>query len=232
MGLVVAAGLFLTGCGSDSGSGSGAAEGSGSGSSDQKPLAVPLTGPQQGVNTSASSDDLKVTPEPGNDAPFEERVEHSLRQKLVQSVGAMGTTSADCPDGVTLKANAVSTCTAVYEGAGIPFEVRISDKYKEDSVLVFYDSTPKKGLLAAKYVYQRFYENYGPDSGYKDNYSKLACDEIPAARAVPLNADTGYSCQYWSKYGGDDHNGGYVTMKVTMEDDDRPTFVEAQEGNG
>ncbi len=67
-------------------------------------LAVPVTGPQPDVLASSSDPKLKVTPEPDNSAPFDERVEHKLQEDLLARLKIPGKTSADCPDGVTRKA--------------------------------------------------------------------------------------------------------------------------------
>ncbi|MEU0161720.1 hypothetical protein ABZ154_23510 [Streptomyces sp. NPDC006261] len=173
------------------------------------PLPVTVDGPQKDVLDSASDGQLKVLPKPDNSAPFTKRVEHKLQEQVLGRVKVPGTTSAECPDGVTQKAGAVSTCNVTYEGAVIPYEVKISDSYKEGSFMTFYNARPLKGLLVAKVVHNELFKRYGSRS----DASKLACEEFPAATAVDFDADSGLTCQYWSKY-GNQGDGGYETLRV------------------
>ena len=205
---LVAAGLLTAGCGSDGGSSD-----SSSGGSAQKALPVAINGPQEDVRK-RGEDNLKVTPAPDRGAPLTEQVEHRLREAILLAAGVAGETSAKCPDGVTQKAGAVSQCVVTYEGAEIPYEVKISDSYREGSIITSYTTTPKKGLLVAKLVYNSLNENYGTESGRTDA-SKLACEELPVAKAFDWKSDTGYKCQYWTKH-ANDGKGGYDTLRVTM----------------
>ncbi|MFJ8888001.1 hypothetical protein ACIRJR_31995 [Streptomyces sp. NPDC102402] len=223
---LLAAGLLTAGCGSDdadtgttpgSASTSDAATGGDSGSGGKaagKDLPVAIDGPQKDVLKSGDKG-LEITPEPARGASFAEQVKHRLREDVVRSTKVPGKTEADCPDGVTQKASAVSTCTVTYEGAEIPYEVTISDSYREGSFITSYTAKPQKGLLVAKAVYNTFDEQYGADSGRSDA-SKLSCDEIPAAKAFDWDSDSGYTCQYWSEYGGEDGDGGYKTLRITI----------------
>ncbi|MGW5973317.1 hypothetical protein [Streptomyces sp. NPDC055186] len=224
---LVAAGLLTAGCGSDGDSSGSSDRPSGAGDrsagsgdrpagsgDDQKALPVAVDGPQEDVVDSSGDARLKVTPAPENSASFTRKVEHKLRETVLRSAMVPGETSAECADGVTQKAGAVSQCVVTYEGAEIPYEVKVSDKYTEGSMFTFYDTTPQKGLLVAKSVYQALHERYSAEAGYTGS-SKLACEEIPVAEAVDLNADTGYTCQYWTETanGGE---GGYTTLRVMM----------------
>ncbi|MET7369328.1 DUF4333 domain-containing protein [Streptomyces sp. NPDC005566] len=214
---LLAAGLLTAGCGSDDGSASGSASGgsekSGDAAAQGKALPVVVDGPQKDVLKSGDKG-LKVTPAPARGASFTKQVEHRLRESVLLSTKVPGTTAADCPDGVTQKAGAVSTCTVTYEGAEIPYEVTISDSYREGSFITSYTAEPGKGLLVAKVVYHQFNEQYGAASGRSDA-SKLSCDEIPAAKAYDFDTDSGYTCTFWSEYGGDG-DGGYKTLRVTV----------------
>ncbi|MCX4967358.1 hypothetical protein OHA98_21840 [Streptomyces sp. NBC_00654] len=204
VGLVTAV-LLTAGCGSSDAEDSAA----------QKALPVAVDGPQKDVVPQREAGErLKITPLPPMDAPFVEKVEHNLRQAVLRSARVPGETSAKCPDGVDEKAGAVSQCIATYEGVDVPYEVKISESAKEGNSLIFFDTTPKKGLLVAKAVYDSLNESYGSESGRTDA-SKLACEEIPAAKAVPLGKDTGYTCQYWSKF-ADEGEPGYATLRLTM----------------
>ncbi|MFE3515333.1 hypothetical protein [Streptomyces sp. NPDC059166] len=222
---LLAAGLLTAGCGSDdagtaSGSGkgsTGSARKSDSGSGGQasgKDLAVAITGPQKDVLESGDKG-LEVTPEPARDAPFTEQIEHKLREDVIRDARVPGKTEASCPDGVTQKASAVSKCTVTYEGAEIPYTVTISDSYREGSFITSYTAEPQKMLLVAKATYNQFDERYGAQSGRSDA-SKLSCDEIPVAKAFDFDSDSGYTCQFWSKYGGEDGDGGFKTVNITI----------------
>jgi hypothetical protein len=216
---LAAIGVLTVGCASTSspaGSGDKAKTDSApapAGGSAQKAMAVAIDGPQADV-TKRGAANPKVTPSPERGAPFLQQVEHALREKILVTAKVPGATSAKCPDGVTQKASAVSQCVVTYEGAEIPYEVKISDSYKEGSMITSYTVTPQKGLVVAKVVYDRLYETYGAESGRTD-LSKLACEEFPVAKALDWKADTGLKCQYWSKNakGG---KGGYETLRVTM----------------
>ncbi|MBV7245155.1 hypothetical protein [Streptomyces sp. MW-W600-10] len=226
---LAAVGILAAGCGSsssdDSAGSSGSSGSSGSaGSASQAPseeakapepgadLAVPVTGPQPDVLASSSDPKLKVTPKPANGASFTEKVEHKLQEDLLGRLKVPGKTSANCPDGVTQKASAVSICNVTYEGATVPYEIEISEKYKPGSFLTFYNSTPKKGLLVAKNAYDRFWTaNKG-----RSDISKLSCEELPAAKAVDEETETGFHCQYWGKYAGEDGKGGFVKLGIKV----------------
>ncbi|MGJ3560118.1 hypothetical protein ACR6C2_22015 [Streptomyces sp. INA 01156] len=134
---LVAAGLLTTGCGSDDGSSGSSGNPAGSsdrsaGSSDrpagsgdgQKALPVAVDGPQEDVVDSSGDAKLKVTPAPENGAPFTQKVEHKLRETVLRGVMVPGETSAECADGVTQQAGAVSQCVVTYEGAEIPTRSR------------------------------------------------------------------------------------------------------------
>lgn len=214
---LAAAGVLLVGCGSsDSDSASAPAKGAAqeSPATEQKALPVALDG-SRGKVLERGAEGLKVTPKPENSAPFAERVEHKLRETVLGTAKVPGKTSATCADGVTLKAGAVSSCEATYEGATIPYEVKISDSYQEGSFLTMYNTKAEKGLLAAEAVHEEFWQQYaGPDSAYPEA-SKLACDELPLAEAVEVDADTGYRCQVWNdqRHQGE---GGYQTFQVRI----------------
>ncbi|MFC8716775.1 hypothetical protein [Kitasatospora sp. NPDC057198] len=214
-----------SGSGSDSGSGSGTDSvlGSGSGTSSAAPapdggaaLPVAVTGPVPDVylRNSTSGDALKVTPAPDRSAPLVEKVEFALREDLLAQAHTPGETTAKCPDGITQQAGAVSHCVAAFEGAEVPYEVKISDSYKEGSMIISYTKTPKKGLLVAKTVQAQLYEQYGPESGYT-GAGKLACQEMPVAKAYDFKTDTGFTCQFWSEHAADGKP-GYTTLKVEM----------------
>ncbi|MFC9246155.1 hypothetical protein ACFT7S_19760 [Streptomyces sp. NPDC057136] len=104
-----------------------------------------------------------------------------MRETTLAGTKVPGRTSAECPDGVTLKAGAISQCVATYEGAEIPYEVKISDSYTKGSTITSHTTEAQKGVLVAKFVYNALYESYGAGSGRTDA-SKLACDEIPSRR--------------------------------------------------
>jgi hypothetical protein len=231
---VLAVGLLAVGCGSAGGTsaqdqttaggspGAAAAVKTTAPAAAAKVLPVAVDGPQKDVVMRGGGDALKVLPVPGNDAPFVEKVKHSLRENVLSRAHAPGETSADCPGGVTQQAGAVTRCTVTYEGAQVPYEVKISDSYKEGSIIISYTRTPKAGLLVAKTVYNLLWESYGPESGRTDS-SKLACDELPVAKTVDLDSDTGYTCQYWGEHAKDGEP-GYATLKITMGSSGSPSF--------
>ncbi|MGW9245135.1 hypothetical protein [Streptomyces badius] len=220
---LAAIGILVTGCGSSSDDDSARASGS-TGSAGTAPseeakapepgadLAVPVTGPQADVVASSSDPKLKVLPKPANGASFTEKVEHKLQEDLLRRLKVPGKTSANCPDGVTQKAGAVSICNVTYEGATVPYEIEISEKYKPGSFLTFYNSTPKQSILVAKAAYERLWTSY---KGRSDA-SKLSCEELPVAKAVDEETETGLHCQYWSKYAGDERNGGFVKLGIKV----------------
>ncbi|OEV04785.1 hypothetical protein [Streptomyces oceani] len=216
--LVMAAALLAAGCGSDDDSTEQSGD-DGNSSQEQeknqqkpepKTLAMELTGPQKGVVE--SSEDLKMPPEPDNSAEFTEKVEHKLQEKLLRSAMTNGETSADCPDGITMKASATSECTASYEGAKVPFEVTLSEDYKEGAFLIQYDAEPQKALIVAKRVYHDFWEQKG--KGGAPYEQKVSCDKIPAAEAVNVDAATSHQCQVWSEVGGEDGEGRVTPFAV------------------
>ncbi|MFJ6612775.1 hypothetical protein ACIQPT_21140 [Streptomyces sp. NPDC091289] len=220
---LAAVGILAAGCGSSSSDDSPRSAES-VGSAGQAPseeakapepgadLAVPVTGPQPDVLASSSDPKLKVTPKPANGASFTEQVEHKLQEEVLGRVKVPGKTSANCPDGVTQKPSAVSICNVTYEDATIPYEIKISEKYKPGSFITFYNSTPKQSLLVAKAAYERLWTSY---KGRSD-ISKLSCEELPVAKAVDEETDTGLHCQYWGKYGGEDGKGGFVKLGIKV----------------
>ncbi|MFE1318954.1 hypothetical protein [Kitasatospora phosalacinea] len=220
----LAAVLLTSACssGSDSGADAGLGSGSGSGSGSSSKAAagaalpVAVDGPVADVylRSSSSGDALRVKPAPDRSAPLVEKVEFALREDLLSQAHTPGETTAKCPDGITQKAGAVSLCVATFEGAEVPYEVKISDSYTEGSMIISYTKTPKKGLLVARTVQAMLYEQYGPESGY-EGAGKLACQEMPVAGAYDFDTDTGFTCQYWSEH-ADDGKPGYTTLKVRM----------------
>lgn len=204
---MIAAGLLTAGCGSDdSSSGSG-------GDKAQKALPVAIDGPQKDVRR-RGEDNIKVTPAPKFGAPLDEQVVHRLREAILLDARVPGETSATCPDGVTQKAGAVSQCVVTYEGAEVPYEVKISDSHTEGDTITSYTITPKKALLVATSVYDLLNEQYGKDSGRTDA-SKLACQELPVAKTIEWDSDSGYTCQYWGEHAIDGGE-GYKTLKITQ----------------
>ncbi|NUR52058.1 MAG: hypothetical protein HOV71_28360 [Hamadaea sp.] len=209
---VVLAGMLAAGCNpfSSSADSSGDAGDSGGGT----PLPVSITGPQTDVVGRGDSDLLRIKPAPAASAPVREKIEHALREDVLSTVRVLGTTSATCAGGITMKAGAVSECVVTYQGVDVPYEVKISDRYTDGAMVFSYTKKPTKGLLVAKVIYNLMNERYGAESGRTDA-SKLACDELPAAKVIDFGSDTGYTCQYWSKY-AKDGKPGYVTLKITM----------------
>lgn len=218
---VFVAGLLTAGCGSD---GSGSDDGGGDKGADSAApadagaaesgaedlLAVPITEGRPEVV--ADNDALEEPgPAPGGDAEFGEKVAHKLRMDLLRRAKVNGETSAECPDGVTLEAGAVSTCTATYEGVEIEYDITIKDSYQEGDFVIQYDTVPRQDLLVAARVYHEFWERQGEDHGHDPT---LTCDEIPEVEAVEPNADTGYRCQVWTGIGGD--GGTHSNFSVTM----------------
>ncbi|MEG3630278.1 hypothetical protein [Streptomyces poriticola] len=206
--VVVAAVLLTAGCGSDGDGRSSAAGGSKrEREPESKPLAVELTQAQSDVVQ--DNDDLETPqPEPDGSSEFTDKVEHRLREALLRSAKVNGETTADCPDGVTLKASATSTCTATYEGVEIPFSVKIADDYQAGDFLIRYDTEAEQDLLVAKRVYQEFWQRHEDSGGYEQT---LTCDEIPAVKAVEKGADTGYQCQVWHDAGNRTTNFSVIT---------------------
>ncbi|MDA5284109.1 MULTISPECIES: hypothetical protein [unclassified Streptomyces] len=199
--------LLSAGCSSAESGQGGAADGA------VKALPVAITGPQPDVHM-RGGDALRVRPLPEVGAPFVQKVEHALREDALNTAKVVGETSAKCPDGVMQKAGAVSQCVVTYSGAEIPYEVKISDSYKAGSSIISYTKEPKQGLLVGKLVYQMINENYGSESGRSDA-SKLACDELPAAKTIDFGADTGFKCQYWGQH-ANKGKPGFTTLQIKI----------------
>jgi hypothetical protein len=206
---IIAASLAATGCSSLTGSDDAAGK-------DVKPLPVAIDGPQKDVFPQGG-EELRVKPAPGADASAEKKIEHALREDVLSRAHTPGETSVKCPDGITMKAGATSSCIVTYEGTDLPYEVKISDDYEEGGYVFSYEKTAKSSLLVAKEIYNLMWERYGKDSGRTDA-SKLACDKLPPAKAVKFGADTGYDCQYWGEHGSPDGEPGYVTLDIIMGD--------------
>ncbi|WP_151772125.1 hypothetical protein [Streptomyces abyssomicinicus] len=206
---IIAAALACAGCSASGDSSDDAGQ-------NAKPLPHAIDGPQPDVFPQGG-DELRVKPAPKAGDSVEEKIQHALRENVLSIAHTPGETSAKCPDGITMKASVTSSCTVTYEGAEIPYEVKISDSYREGSMVFSYEKTPKSALLVAKEIYNLMWEHYGKDSGRSDA-SKLACDELPAAKAVKFGADTGYACQYWGEHGTADGEPGYVTVDIIMGD--------------
>ncbi|MFF5488657.1 hypothetical protein [Streptomyces virginiae] len=204
---VAAVALLTAGC-------SSAETAQGGGADDAaKALPVAITGPQPDVFM-RGGDALQITPRPEADAPFVQKVEHALREDVLSIAKVAGETSAKCPAGVTQNAGAVSQCVVTYAGAEIPYEVKISGSYKAGSSIISYTKEPKKGLMVGKLVYEMINQNYGSESGRTDA-SKLACDELPAAKAFDFGTDTGFKCQYWAAHANRGEP-GFTTVQVKI----------------
>ncbi|MBD0838531.1 DUF4333 domain-containing protein [Streptomyces sp. TRM68416] len=217
--LLVTAAALAAGCGSgEDSSADAAAKPAGSKSrgqaSEAEPLAVEIDRARPGV-VELLEDLKEPEPKPGKDAEFTEKVEYKLREDLLRDAWIDGETTADCPDGVTLKASATSRCTATYEGVEIPYEVTVKDDYKEGAFLIRYETRPLKDLLVAERVYNEFWRNHGEQGGGGFE-QKLTCDEMPDALAVDRGADSGYRCRLWTK-AGDGDNGRFTHFTVTTD---------------
>ncbi|MGW7437100.1 hypothetical protein [Streptomyces sp. NPDC054849] len=205
---VAAVALLTAGCSSaESAQGGGADDAA-------KALPVAITGPQPDVHMRGGGEALQITPRPEVGAPFVQKVEHALREDVLSTAKVAGETGAKCPAGVTQKAGAVSQCVVTYAGAEIPYEVKISDSYTAGSSVISYTKEPKKGLLVGKLVYEMINQNYGSESGRTDA-SKLACDELPAAKTFDFGADTGYKCHYWGEHANRGEP-GFTTLQIKI----------------
>lgn len=219
--VLVVAGLLATACGTsepavDSAPGDAGSSSAPPAAAPVAPLPVPVTGPQPEVVPYSNSSELKVKPTPRYDASIEQKLKHALQEDLLRMIRVPGKTSADCPDGITMKASAISHCVVTYEGVEVPYEVKISDNYREGSLVFSYNKVAMKAVLVDKVVYHQFNERFGTESARTD-LSKLACEEFPAVKLVEFGENTGLTCHYWSEYGPDGEP-GYVTVNVIMGD--------------
>jgi len=217
--VLAVAGLLATACGPFApavDSAPGDADSSSPAAAPVAPLPVPVSGPQPEVVPYGNSSALKVKPAPRYDASIEEKLKHALQEDLLGMVRVPGKTSVDCPDGITLKASAISHCVVTYEGVEVPYEVKIGDKYREGSFIFSYNKVAMKAVLVDKVVYNEFNERFGAESGRTET-SKLACEEFPAVKVVEFGENTGLTCHYWSEYGPDGEP-GYITVNVIVGD--------------
>lgn len=140
-----------------------------------------------------------LKPRPAPHASDTDRVVHDLRERTLAMAGVAGTTTGSCGrGGIELKAGATSTCTVTYESLEIPWDVTVSEEYQPGDSAVRYRAKPLKGVLTAKGVGGRFYEQ---QSGR--GVEEVWCSEIPDAELVELNTPTDHRCQYLLDSGGE-----------------------------
>ncbi|WP_153451123.1 hypothetical protein [Streptomyces smaragdinus] len=177
-------------------------------------LAVPVTGPQDGVAKS-TSDMADPSGKPPSGADFATQIRYALRTDALHKALVEAETSADCPDGITQQANAVSKCTVTYGAAKIPYTVTIGANYKEGSFITPYRAEPQGVLLIAKRVQNEFWNTFGKTA------DELSCDEMPEAQTVKDGDETEFHCQA-KGLGGDPSQ---VTLFKVVVKTYGPSFV-------
>ncbi|MGZ3113749.1 hypothetical protein [Streptomyces sp. H62] len=132
-------------------------------------------------------------PPASGDVSLTERVLGEIQEKTLVMTGIRSKVSAGCEGGqVTPKAGHKTLCTVTYQGAKLTWDVWVSDiSDSGPSQFIWYDVyPPDTGLLLAKAVYGRFWEQHHKTA------KEMRCDRIPAFKTAKLGDDTGYECQY------------------------------------
>ncbi|MCO1580756.1 hypothetical protein M8C13_33870 [Crossiella sp. SN42] len=206
-GVLALTAMLLAGCGSVSVTGT--------------PASLPITGTPRPVLVTASNTELlsvaeankAVLPEPAADAPLVQKLVHDLRKDTLLMVQWRGETSGGCKDDtVVLKAGAVTDCVITYEGVQVPWQITVSNDFKESDLLVKYTKKPLKGVLLAEAVHARLAKDFGADG------DELRCDELPKVQLVELGKKLEPKCQYRAK---PVRGGGLVYKDVGLEVDAR-----------
>ncbi|MGZ3097365.1 hypothetical protein [Streptomyces sp. H72] len=132
-------------------------------------------------------------PPASGDVSLTERVLGEIQEETLVMTGIRSKVSAGCEGGqVTPKAGHKTLCTVTYQGAKLTWDVWVSDiSDSGPSQFIWYDVyPPDTGLLLAKAVYGRFWEQHHKTA------KEMRCDRIPAFKTAKLGDDTGYECQY------------------------------------
>ncbi|MET8406357.1 hypothetical protein [Streptomyces sp900116325] len=169
--------VLAAGCGS-----------SGSGTARAKPATTVTLLPQRVAKPAPT--ELEPSSSPPADAPLSENLAFELRTRTLDMAGAMGTTSARCPE-LGSKTGTSVTCTVTYEGLRVVWDVTIGKKAAWSDNYVQYRAKPRQGLLTRDGVASLLYGNFRPD--------EVRCNNIPTAVLVPLDVPSTYACQTISK---------------------------------
>ncbi|WP_433434950.1 hypothetical protein [Nonomuraea sp. CA-141351] len=172
-----------------------------------KGLPVKITSAEPDLLTE-SDVDKAMPPEPGDDASFTTQVLWEIRRGTTRMAGVQGKFSrSSCEGGEigTVPGNNAK-CAIVYEGIKATWSVSIKDVKPYASSgsacvgrprcdlqfgeIITYDSHPVTGVLLAKAVYGKFWENFHEGS------KELRCDKIPRSTSVTVDQPTGFECQY------------------------------------
>ncbi|MGO1052180.1 hypothetical protein [Crossiella sp. CA198] len=194
--------LALTGCGTRSIV--GAAE------------AVPIEGTPRAVLITPgkaaplkSEEARKLVPDEPLDAPPLKKMVQELRLQTLIMVQFRGEVAGSCKDDkIVFKAGGITDCTVTYNGLQVPWQITVSDDFKESDMLVKYTMKPLKGVLQAEAVHALFAEQY------QRRGDELRCDQLPAAQLVEPGKKTEFKCQYRTVSAG----GRQITLKdVTLD---------------
>ncbi|MFE5394506.1 hypothetical protein ACFQ9U_08050 [Streptomyces sp. NPDC056568] len=154
-------------------------------------------------------------------ASLTERVLGEIQEKTLVMTAIHSRVTAGCEGGqVTPKAGHKTLCTVTYRSVKLTWDVWVSDVSDSGpSQLIRYDVyPPDSGVLLAKAVYGRFWEQH------HNTAKEMRCDRIPALRRAGLGGDTGYECQYLD---ADDDAAHWVRKKVLF-DTGGPVFQEIE----
>ncbi|GAA2839437.1 hypothetical protein [Crossiella cryophila] len=194
--------LSLTGCGTQAVIGSAEA--------------VPIEGtPRAVLVTPGKVAPLKVDEArkliPGEpfDAPPLKKMVEELRLQTLVMVQFRGEVAGSCKDDkIVFKAGGITDCMVTYNGLQVPWQITVSDDFKESDMLVKYTMKPLKGVLQAEAVHALFAEQY------QRLGDELRCDQLPAAQLVEPGKKTEFKCQYRTVSG----NGRQITLRdVTVD---------------
>ncbi|KOU62707.1 hypothetical protein [Streptomyces sp. IGB124] len=181
--------LLATGC-----SGGGGSDGK------EKPIGPLL--PQKLTKPEMGS--LEPTASPAADATFAENVVYALQRKTLTMAGAPGAVTGECPKDMESKAGTTVTCTIIYEGVQVAWNVTIGEKGWSQNV-VEYTAFPRQGLVARDGVARLM---FGNDS----TLDYALCNNIPKAVLVPFGK-TDYKCEKVSQ--GKEPIGYNQTVHIT-----------------
>jgi hypothetical protein len=147
-------------------------------------LPVAVTAPQP-ESIDGPEFDRRLGPLPEN-ASLADEFLRRVQRETVTAVGLWGEIGGHC-DPVVRRKGTTTNCWVTYNSVAVPWHVTIIE---EPSYTVRFMTKPLKGLLVAKAVHARLWQEFG------GRYDDLRCAAIPEITVVALPTETGYHCQY------------------------------------
>lgn len=134
---------------------------------------------------------------PGRDAAPTDRVIYNLQTRLLRQAQAAGPVSGSCSAPINGTVPQQVTCTIVYQGLSVPFDVTV----KPGQGVFTYAVKQLKGVLVAETVRGAWYRQSTSVPEARADTVRCAAG-LPPRELVDLDQSTRYTCSYRLRGGG------------------------------